>query len=167
MAAPLKVGAIVARIPLPLTLQPHSSLVLTLFVQGCFRRCGRYRERRVCPLQKCNILLQKPLVGVNHCVAHIEMGRVITGAVNPVVRLHNTPPPPPPPPPPLRPRPNVPPSGPLCVRRQHTGETPPPTAAASAIVSGPFNSPSLRVASRSLGRSSRTRSTATGSSARQ
>jgi N6-L-threonylcarbamoyladenine synthase len=26
-----------------------------------------------------------PLVGVNHCVGHIEMGRVCTGAVNPVV----------------------------------------------------------------------------------
>ena len=27
----------------------------------------------------------KPLVGVNHCVAHIEMGRVCTSADNPVV----------------------------------------------------------------------------------
>eukprot|EP00051_Salpingoeca_urceolata_P023625 m.404685 g.404685 ORF g.404685 m.404685 type:complete len:336 (-) comp20127_c0_seq1:280-1287(-) len=27
----------------------------------------------------------KPLVGVNHCVGHIEMGRLITGAINPVV----------------------------------------------------------------------------------
>ena len=26
-----------------------------------------------------------PLVGVNHCVGHIEMGRVVTGAVDPVV----------------------------------------------------------------------------------
>lgn len=30
-------------------------------------------------------LWQKPLVGVNHCVGHIEMGREITGAQNPVV----------------------------------------------------------------------------------
>ena len=30
-------------------------------------------------------LWQKPLVGVNHCVGHIEMGRAITGAENPVV----------------------------------------------------------------------------------
>jgi N6-L-threonylcarbamoyladenine synthase len=30
-------------------------------------------------------LWDKPLVGVNHCVGHIEMGRVITGAENPVV----------------------------------------------------------------------------------
>ena len=27
----------------------------------------------------------KPLVAVNHCVGHIEMGRLITGAQNPTV----------------------------------------------------------------------------------
>ncbi|TFY83772.1 hypothetical protein EWM64_g239 [Hericium alpestre] len=32
-----------------------------------------------------SLLYQKPLVGVNHCVGHIEMGRNITGAQNPVV----------------------------------------------------------------------------------
>jgi N6-L-threonylcarbamoyladenine synthase len=26
-----------------------------------------------------------PIVGVNHCVGHIEMGRVVTGAKDPVV----------------------------------------------------------------------------------
>ena len=26
-----------------------------------------------------------PIVGVNHCVGHIEMGRVVTGAEDPVV----------------------------------------------------------------------------------
>ena len=26
-----------------------------------------------------------PLVGVNHCVGHIEMGRIVTGARDPVV----------------------------------------------------------------------------------
>lgn len=31
------------------------------------------------------LLWGKPLVGVNHCVGHIEMGRTITGAENPVV----------------------------------------------------------------------------------
>ncbi|KAI6352952.1 CCAAT/enhancer-binding protein gamma [Pyricularia grisea] len=31
------------------------------------------------------LLWGKPLVGVNHCVGHIEMGRAITGADNPVV----------------------------------------------------------------------------------
>ncbi|KAH0941619.1 hypothetical protein HID58_001256, partial [Brassica napus] len=30
-------------------------------------------------------LWKKPIVGVNHCVAHIEMGRVVTGADDPVV----------------------------------------------------------------------------------
>lgn len=33
----------------------------------------------------CALLWDKPLVGVNHCVGHIEMGRSITGAENPVV----------------------------------------------------------------------------------
>lgn len=32
-----------------------------------------------------SLLWNKPLVGVNHCVGHIEMGRTITGATNPVV----------------------------------------------------------------------------------
>lgn len=32
-----------------------------------------------------SLLWDKPLVGVNHCVGHIEMGRTITGAENPVV----------------------------------------------------------------------------------
>ncbi|KYK56801.1 hypothetical protein DCS_03807 [Drechmeria coniospora] len=32
-----------------------------------------------------SLLWGKPLVGVNHCVGHIEMGRQITGAENPVV----------------------------------------------------------------------------------
>ncbi|KAF2272761.1 putative tRNA threonylcarbamoyladenosine biosynthesis protein KAE1 [Westerdykella ornata] len=32
-----------------------------------------------------SLLWGKPLVGVNHCVGHIEMGRAITGATNPVV----------------------------------------------------------------------------------
>jgi N6-L-threonylcarbamoyladenine synthase len=30
-------------------------------------------------------LWNKPIVAVNHCVAHIEMGRIVTGAVDPVV----------------------------------------------------------------------------------
>jgi N6-L-threonylcarbamoyladenine synthase len=32
-----------------------------------------------------SLLWGKPLVGVNHCVGHIEMGREITGAADPVV----------------------------------------------------------------------------------
>lgn len=32
-----------------------------------------------------SLLWDKPLIGVNHCVGHIEMGREITGASNPVV----------------------------------------------------------------------------------
>lgn len=30
-------------------------------------------------------LWDKPLVGVNHCIGHIEMGRLITGATSPTV----------------------------------------------------------------------------------
>ena len=26
-----------------------------------------------------------PLIGVNHCIGHIEMGRVVTGANNPTI----------------------------------------------------------------------------------
>ena len=32
-----------------------------------------------------SLLWNKPIVGVNHCIGHIEMGRTITGATNPVV----------------------------------------------------------------------------------
>ncbi|UZJ51051.1 hypothetical protein CBS101457_000371 [Exobasidium rhododendri] len=32
-----------------------------------------------------SLLFSLPLVGVNHCVGHIEMGRTITGASNPIV----------------------------------------------------------------------------------
>ena len=30
-------------------------------------------------------LWKKPIVAVNHCIGHIEMGRLVTGAVNPTV----------------------------------------------------------------------------------
>ncbi|KTW31595.1 tRNA N6-adenosine threonylcarbamoyltransferase [Pneumocystis carinii B80] len=32
-----------------------------------------------------SILYNIPLVGVNHCIGHIEMGREITGAINPII----------------------------------------------------------------------------------
>lgn len=32
-----------------------------------------------------SLLWNKPMVGVNHCIGHIEMGRLITNAKNPVV----------------------------------------------------------------------------------
>lgn len=32
-----------------------------------------------------SLLWEKPLLGVNHCIGHIEMGRLITGALNPIV----------------------------------------------------------------------------------
>ena len=30
-------------------------------------------------------LWKKPILAVNHCIGHIEMGRLVTGAVNPAV----------------------------------------------------------------------------------
>lgn len=30
-------------------------------------------------------LYKKPIVGVNHCIGHIEMGRVVTGSENPTI----------------------------------------------------------------------------------
>ena len=30
-------------------------------------------------------LYDKPIVGVNHCIGHIEMGRIVTGASNPTI----------------------------------------------------------------------------------
>ena len=30
-------------------------------------------------------IYNKPIVGVNHCIGHIEMGRVVTGAQNPTI----------------------------------------------------------------------------------
>ncbi len=32
-----------------------------------------------------SLLLNIPIVGVNHCIGHIEMGRVVTGCADPVV----------------------------------------------------------------------------------
>ncbi|EZG66596.1 putative O-sialoglycoprotein endopeptidase [Gregarina niphandrodes] len=41
--------------------------------------CGAMVARTLCKLWSV------PIVGVNHCIAHIEMGRVVTGADNPTV----------------------------------------------------------------------------------
>jgi N6-L-threonylcarbamoyladenine synthase len=30
-------------------------------------------------------MFEIPIIGVNHCIAHIEMGRLSTGMINPVV----------------------------------------------------------------------------------
>ena len=31
------------------------------------------------------LMYDKPIVGVNHCIGHIEMGRVVTGSSNPTI----------------------------------------------------------------------------------
>jgi len=38
-----------------------------------------------CVVRTLALLWKKPIVGVNHCVGHIEMGRLVTGAKDPVV----------------------------------------------------------------------------------
>lgn len=49
-------------------------------------RAGWARCSRSPPPRRARLAaLGKPLVGVNHCVAHVEMGRAVTGAVDPVV----------------------------------------------------------------------------------
>ncbi|KAG6613533.1 O-sialoglycoprotein endopeptidase [Phytophthora cinnamomi] len=45
---------------------------------------GPLRSAAVCA-RMLSLLWNKPLVGVNHCVGHIEMGRTVTKAANPVV----------------------------------------------------------------------------------
>lgn len=32
-----------------------------------------------------SLMIKKPIIGVNHCIAHIEMGRLVTKMENPVV----------------------------------------------------------------------------------
>lgn len=32
-----------------------------------------------------SLMYDIPIIGVNHCIAHIEMGRLVTGMDNPVV----------------------------------------------------------------------------------
>ncbi len=32
-----------------------------------------------------SILFNIPIIGVNHCIAHIEMGRLVTKMINPIV----------------------------------------------------------------------------------
>ncbi|KAJ5663622.1 hypothetical protein N7507_004353 [Penicillium longicatenatum] len=54
----------------------------------CFTKgpgMGAPLQSAVMAARMMSLLWNKPLVGVNHCVGHIEMGRLITGAENPVV----------------------------------------------------------------------------------
>lgn len=61
-------------------------------VQDCSCICFTKGPGMGAPLQSVSIVARTlslifslPLVGVNHCVGHIEMGRTITGASNPIV----------------------------------------------------------------------------------
>ncbi|BFZ56773.1 putative tRNA threonylcarbamoyladenosine biosynthesis protein kae1 [Savitreella phatthalungensis] len=81
----------------------HHKQHITRLVRDAFDEAGVHPAEIDCiaftqgpgmggPLQSCalvaralSLLWRKPLIGVNHCVGHIEMGREITGAQNPVV----------------------------------------------------------------------------------
>ena len=83
------------------TAEHHRKFVVTL-VRQALREAGVQAAELDCvcytkgpgmggPLRVCAVVARmlaqmwrKPLVGVNHCVAHIEMGRVVTGAKDPV-----------------------------------------------------------------------------------
>uniref|UniRef100_A0A6V7QQ35 Glycoprotease 2 n=1 Tax=Ananas comosus var. bracteatus TaxID=296719 RepID=A0A6V7QQ35_ANACO len=56
---------------------------LPLLHQG--PRHGRPLQVSAVAVRVLSLLWNKPIVAVNHCVAHIEMGRVVTGAEDPVV----------------------------------------------------------------------------------
>lgn len=54
----------------------------------CFTRgpgMGAPLHSVVIAARTCSLLWEVPLIGVNHCVGHIEMGREITKAMNPIV----------------------------------------------------------------------------------
>ncbi|CAD6342042.1 unnamed protein product [Miscanthus lutarioriparius] len=61
------------------TAQHHLGHLLTLSAPRSPRPVAAAAARAL------SLLWRKPLVAVNHCVAHIEMGRAVTGAVDPVV----------------------------------------------------------------------------------
>lgn len=81
----------------------HHQRFVTALIREALREAGLRPEDVSCvcftrgpgmgaPLRSCALaarmfsqLFGKPLVAVNHCVAHIEMGRVLTGARDPVV----------------------------------------------------------------------------------
>mmetsp|Transcript_19472 Transcript_19472/g.58839 ORF Transcript_19472/g.58839 Transcript_19472/m.58839 type:complete len:228 (-) Transcript_19472:544-1227(-) len=62
---------------------PKASVDVICFTKGPGMG-GPLRSCAVCA-RTLALLWDKPLVGVNHCVGHIEMGRVATGASDPVV----------------------------------------------------------------------------------
>lgn len=62
---------------------PSSDLDVICFTKG--PGMGAPLHSVVIAARTCSLLWHVPLVGVNHCVGHIEMGREITGAANPVV----------------------------------------------------------------------------------
>ena len=75
-------------------LQSWSQVILILFASRrvmflffCYTGPGMGGPLTSCAVaaRTLSLLWKKPIVGVNHCVGHIEMGRVVTGARNPVI----------------------------------------------------------------------------------
>jgi len=62
---------------------PHNLISAICFTKGPGMG-GPLQSVAVCA-RTLSLLWRRPLVAVNHCVAHIEMGRLATGAPNPVV----------------------------------------------------------------------------------
>lgn len=62
---------------------PHNDIDVICFTKG--PGMGAPLHSVVVAARTCSLLWDVPLVGVNHCVGHIEMGREITKAINPVV----------------------------------------------------------------------------------
>lgn len=74
------------------TVAKEAILRADIRVQDCSCICFTKGPGMGAPLQSVSIvartlslIFELPLVGVNHCVGHIEMGRTITGASNPIV----------------------------------------------------------------------------------
>lgn len=62
---------------------PHLDLDVICFTKG--PGMGAPLHSVVIAARTCSLMWEVPMVGVNHCVGHIEMGREITKAVDPVV----------------------------------------------------------------------------------
>ncbi|CCH57885.1 hypothetical protein TBLA_0A00850 [Henningerozyma blattae CBS 6284] len=62
---------------------PSIDIDVICFTQG--PGMGAPLHSVVIAARTCSLIWDVPLIGVNHCVGHIEMGREITKAVNPVV----------------------------------------------------------------------------------
>ena len=65
----------------------NNLLYCTLYIMPyLIYRGGPLRSCALCA-RMLSLLWRKPLIGVNHCIGHIEMGRMVTRYVRPYVRV--------------------------------------------------------------------------------